>query len=187
MKTALNTQVASDTTAPINPSISIDSGASSTSSTSVTLRIYADDDAGVAGYFASESDSALSATGSGWVSVSSTTSYSADVSFVLSSGDGTKTVYVWFKDAAGNVSASTSDSITVSTELEGTWLYSCHQIIEDGRTKNIKTFFTYTEKTGKEVGDRSIIHFEQLKPAIDIRQRASPWDESVRLITGHFA
>ncbi len=58
------------------------------------------------------------------MAVTSTTSYSANVTFQLSSGDGTKTVYVWFKDAAGNVSGSASDQITLATSsasLVGTW------------------------------------------------------------------
>src|SRR3989338_480443 len=55
-----------------------------------------------------------SASDSGWISVTSATSYSASVSFTLSSAHGTKTVYVWFKDAAGNVSSSASDSIFLS-------------------------------------------------------------------------
>src|SRR5207253_6359104 len=33
----------------------------------------------------------------------------------LASGEGTKTVYVWYKDAAGNVSATASDSIILQT------------------------------------------------------------------------
>ncbi|MBI5206224.1 MAG: Ig-like domain-containing protein, partial [Candidatus Firestonebacteria bacterium] len=37
-----------------------------------------------------------------------------NVSFTLSSGSGSKTVYVWFKDAEGNVSDAASDSITIS-------------------------------------------------------------------------
>src|SRR5207244_3410890 len=37
--------------------------------------------------------------------------YSANVAFTLSSGDGTKTVCVQYKDAAGNISTSFTDSI----------------------------------------------------------------------------
>ncbi len=103
-----------DTTAPSNASVSINSGAVSTASTAVTLSISAMDNEGVVGYYASETSTTPSASASGWTSVTSATSYSANVSFTLSSGDGTKTVYVWFKDAAGNVSASASDSIILS-------------------------------------------------------------------------
>lgn len=117
----------SDTTIPSNTTASnfINSGASSTSSTSVTLSISATDSVGVTGYYASEASTTPSASATGWTSITSATSYSASVSFTLSSGDGTKTVYVWFKDAAGNVSASVSDSITLATtlasKLVGTW------------------------------------------------------------------
>src|SRR3989338_5025962 len=36
-------------------------------------------------------------------------------SYTLSSGDGTKTLYIWYKNAAGNVSSGASDSIIVDT------------------------------------------------------------------------
>src|SRR3989338_2411973 len=103
-----------DTTAPTSPSISINSGSSSTTSASVTLTLSSSDNTGVTGYYASESPITPSLTATGWTSVTSTTSYSANVSFSLSSGSGTKTVYVWFKDSAGNISASSSDSITLA-------------------------------------------------------------------------
>ena len=99
--------------APTNPSISINSGASSTASSSVTLSISATDDIGVTGYYLSQTSSTPSSSASGWTSVTSATSYSGSVSFTLSEGNGTNTVYVWFKDAAGNVSSSASDSITL--------------------------------------------------------------------------
>ncbi|MFO0793484.1 MAG: hypothetical protein U0586_05410 [Candidatus Brocadiaceae bacterium] len=37
------------------------------------------------------------------------------ISYTLSSGDGSKTVYVWYKDGDGNVSGTASDSIDVDT------------------------------------------------------------------------
>ena len=107
-----------DTTAPSNTTSAnfINSGALSTTSTSVTLTLSATDAVGVTGYYASETSTTPSASATGWTSVTSTTSYSsASVSFTLSIGDGTKTVYVWFKDAAGNVSVSASDSIILDT------------------------------------------------------------------------
>ena len=107
----------SDSTAPTSPSVLIDSGATSTTSTSVTLTLSATDNVGVTAYYASETSTTPSASASGWTSVTSITSYSATVSFTLSSdsvGDNTKTVYVWFKDSAGNMSVSASDSITLT-------------------------------------------------------------------------
>jgi len=49
--------------------------------------------------------------------VTSTIPYSADVPFILSSGDGSKTIYVWFKDNAGNVSAPATASITLASTI----------------------------------------------------------------------
>ena len=113
-----NTENTTDTTAPSSPSISIDSGAASTTSTSVTLALSATDDVGVTAYCAKEASTTPSTSDSCWTAVTSTTSYSANVAFTLSSGsigNNTKTVYVWFKDTAGNISASSSDSITLYT------------------------------------------------------------------------
>src|SRR3990167_5355960 len=96
-------------------SLSINSGAAYTKSTAATLNLSATDNVGVTGYYLSTSSTTPSVTATGWTSVTSTASYSASVSYTLSSGDGSKTVYVWYKDAAGNVSATASDSITLDT------------------------------------------------------------------------
>ncbi|MBM2832963.1 MAG: hypothetical protein HW406_124 [Candidatus Brocadiaceae bacterium] len=101
-----------DATAP-NCSVSINSGTLYTKSTSATLTLSATDNVGVTGYYPSTNATAPSASGAGWISVSSTTSYSTNIAYTLSSGDGSKTVYVWYKDASGNVSNTTSDSITL--------------------------------------------------------------------------
>jgi len=77
----------------------------------VTLAISATDNVGVTGYYASESSTTPEGSAS-WTSVTSTTSYSANVSFTLSSDDNEiKTVYIWFKDSAGNISSPASDTI----------------------------------------------------------------------------
>jgi YD repeat-containing protein len=106
-----------DTVAPANTTAAnfISSGAASTAATAVTLAIAGTDAVGVTGYYASESATAPLAGATGWVAVTSTTAYSASVPFTLSAGDATKTVYVWFKDAVGNVSAAVSDPIILDT------------------------------------------------------------------------
>jgi pimeloyl-ACP methyl ester carboxylesterase len=103
-------------TAPSNVSLIINCEATSTPSTRVTLSISATDNIGVTGYYAAENSTTPSATETGWISVTSATSYADQISFTLSSGDGTKTVYVWFKDAAGNVSEAATDSVILSSE-----------------------------------------------------------------------
>ena len=111
------TLIVTDTTAPNSPAISINSDNSSTSNTVVTLTLSASDDYGISAYYASETNTTPASTDSGWSSVTSSTAYSSTVNFTLSSastaGSHTRTVYVWFKDAAGNVSASASDGITL--------------------------------------------------------------------------
>lgn len=89
----------------------INSGAVYTTSVDVTLAISAADVEGVAGYYVSENPAVPSASGDGWTAIVPTTSYSGSVPFILSSANGSKDLYVWFKDAGGNVSASRSDSI----------------------------------------------------------------------------
>ncbi len=96
-------------------SIIINSGADYTDSTTATLALSATDNTGITGYYLSTSSSVPSASAPGWTTVASSTSYSANVPYTLSSGDGSKTVYVWYKDATGNVSATASDSITLDT------------------------------------------------------------------------
>jgi len=66
---------------------------------------------------------------SGWTSIPSATTYSAEVPFTLSSGDATKTVSVWFKDAAGNFSTSMSATIALHIDTPPIppwvkWVYS---------------------------------------------------------------
>src|SRR3989339_243501 len=105
---------ADDLTKP-SGSISINSGASYAKTTAVTLGLSASDSVGVTGYYLSTSSTTPSASASGWIAITSTTSYRANVSYSLSTGDGSKTIYVWYKDAAGNVSSTASDSITLDT------------------------------------------------------------------------
>ena len=101
-----------DATAPVG-SVSINSGSSTTSSQSVTLTLSATDAVGITAYYASESSSTPSLSDSGWVSLGSITSLNTQVSFNLSSGLGTKTVYVWYRDFAGNTSSVVNDGINL--------------------------------------------------------------------------
>jgi len=105
---------APDISAP-NCSVSINNGNNYTNSTTVTLNLSATDDVGVVGYYLSQSATIPAVSDSGWISVTSTTGYNASVTYTLSSGDGEKIVYVWYKDAAGNVSSIVSDSIMLDT------------------------------------------------------------------------
>src|SRR5207248_5689963 len=108
--TASATPQAPDTTAPAG-SLTINAGGAYTSSTSATLALAATDAVGVTGYYVSTSATPPAAPAAGWTTVPSVTSYPASPSYVLSAGDGTKTLYTWYKDAAGNVSTIAAASI----------------------------------------------------------------------------
>ncbi len=93
-----------DTTKPTVTAFSIPSAASSltVSITSFT----ATDNLAVTGYMVNESSTAPSAGAGGW-------SATAPASYSFAS-EGVKTLYAWAKDAAGNVSASRSASVTIT-------------------------------------------------------------------------
>ncbi|WP_419470356.1 LamG-like jellyroll fold domain-containing protein [Candidatus Kuenenia sp.] len=131
---------AADTTAP-KCSISINSGDAYTSTMGVILKLSATDNVGVTGYYLSTSSTTPAASATGWVSVTSTTSYTEDVSYTLSSGDGTKTVYVWYKDAAGNVSNTASDAILLDTATN--------------TTGNLQALYAFEEGSGTVASDSS--------------------------------
>jgi len=117
-------------TVPPQCSVVINSGASYTKSTSVTLTLSATDPnpgSGLSQMCVSNASSSCSS----WVA------YGSSMAWTLTTGDGAKTVYAWFKDSAGNVTATpsiTSDSIILDTAapsaptgLTGT-AASCSQI-----------------------------------------------------------
>ena len=100
---------APDTQPPEGVSVSINSDAEWATSTTVELTISAQDNTGVAQMNISNSDSFSDA---GW------TTYQSPYSWELIPGEGTKTVYIKFKDGAGNVSSgSTIDSINLDTSV----------------------------------------------------------------------
>ncbi len=91
-----------DTVAPTGASVSVNSGAAWTTSTTVTLTLAASDaTSGV-------SEMRFSNNNSTWTSW---TTYSTSSSFTLTASDGTRTVYAQFRDYAGNTTSSVSDTI----------------------------------------------------------------------------
>ena len=97
-----------DTTPPTG-SILINTGSDSTTSRSVTLTLSATDNSGVASM-------RISNDGSTW---SDECTFSTSQTWVLSDGDGLKTVYAMFKDTAGNWSAVVSDTINFGLDSDG--------------------------------------------------------------------
>ncbi|MFA4844797.1 MAG: FlgD immunoglobulin-like domain containing protein [Candidatus Margulisiibacteriota bacterium] len=92
-----------DQTPPTDGSISINGGAANTNSTSVTLTLSATDN------LTGVTHMRISNDNSSW----STYAYSTSYPWSIPSGDGTKTVYVQFRDGATNWSGSFSDNIVL--------------------------------------------------------------------------
>jgi len=112
---ASNSTASGDAVAPGNVTISINNGSSSTESVSVKLQLSSKDNTGITGYYASEESATPNVKASGWVAVTSTAEYiSTNESFTLSGSVGTKEVFVWFKDAAENMSSPVSSKIILS-------------------------------------------------------------------------
>jgi hypothetical protein len=88
--------------------ISINGGASSTTSRSVTLNLSASDPSPASGVAYMRFRNGGTTTWSSWVS------YATSKSWTLTSGSGTKTVYVQYRDRAGNISSTASDTIRFS-------------------------------------------------------------------------
>lgn len=110
------TPVLIDMTAPQNPNAVINHGAFMTNSPEVIVTISANDvDTGVSAYYISESPMAPGATVPGWVDVEPMNKFGATIPFILSPGDGQKTIYVWFKDVGNNVSVPASSGILLNT------------------------------------------------------------------------
>lgn len=94
-----------DTTPPSNPSITINDGAETTASAEVTLSLQVTDGSWV------EVSEDASLSDAPQVKYTGNNSTPMTMSFTLSAGEGEKTVYARFMDAAGNFSEVVSDTI----------------------------------------------------------------------------
>jgi parallel beta-helix repeat protein len=88
------------------PSISVFTIPSTSASLTVPVTFSATDNTAVTGYKISETSKAPSATDAGWLAAAPTKH--------TFSGEGTKTLYAWSKDAAGNISASAKGTVTIT-------------------------------------------------------------------------
>jgi hypothetical protein len=94
-----------DTIAPVVTGFTVPA---TSSSLSMPITLFtASDNVGVAGYLVNESSTKPLATAGGWTST-------APASYTFTTA-GSKTLYAWARDAAGNVSASRSASVTISS------------------------------------------------------------------------
>lgn len=92
-----------DTTPPTSTSVVVNSGAAATTTASVTLTL------GAVGASTMIVGNTSDFVGSSYVT------YTTSLAWTLTSGNGVKTVYAKFKDAAGNISGVVSDTITLDS------------------------------------------------------------------------
>jgi hypothetical protein len=126
-----DTQTTVDVTSPTPGDLTINGGALSATAINVTLSLSATDAAsGVA-------MASFSNDGTAW---SAWQSYATQASWSLLSGDGIKTVYARFRDVAGNVSSSISNTIVLDTATEAEYGVT----INDGALFTNQTAVTLT-------------------------------------------
>jgi hypothetical protein len=99
-----------DATAP-SGTVSINGGAANTSSTTVSVAVPATDTGG-------SGMSLVRLSNASDMSNATTLVYTTPISWTIPAGDGNKTVYVEWRDAAGNWSATANDSINLNTTSE---------------------------------------------------------------------
>ena len=121
-----------DTLAPSITAFTINSGAAVTTSRNVTLQITAPEAASMKIWGI---DGVASEAAASWETFASTKSVT------LTSGDGTKTVYIKVRDSVYNESASSSDTITLSTAIPTITITGPDvSVISEQSGKNIATF-----------------------------------------------
>ncbi|MDD5738989.1 MAG: fibronectin type III domain-containing protein [Candidatus Pacebacteria bacterium] len=160
-----------DTKNPSSPTLSINDGDIDASSTSVFLTMSVSDDTILAdslGYMMISNESDFSAgpenANSGqWITYSSSTIWS------LTSGDGTKTVYILYKDTYGNVSATTTDTIILDTtppnapanviirdisnvEAGEYWLFVAWDVVDNPSRGDFKQYNLWRSIDGSDYG-----------------------------------
>ncbi len=141
--TADTTNATVDNTAPVGGAVSINGGADYTTTAAVTLTLSA-----------TGADQMIISEDSGFVDASYE-SYAAGKSFTLSSGDGAKTVYVKYRDAAGNETVAVSDTIILDTQVPTATLSSTAS--DPTNASPIPVVITFSEAvTGFDVSDITI-------------------------------
>jgi len=99
-------------TKPISVLLRLDGGGDYAIKRNISVAIEASDDSWITGYYLSENPSKPALDSLGWVTASA--SYlNIYIRFDLTAGDGLKTVYLWVRDRAGNISDDFSQSINL--------------------------------------------------------------------------
>jgi len=142
---------ASDNTPPVG-TLTINGGATAATNPVVTLAVPATDTNGSGVSLVRVSNS--SATTGGVLSSGTTFSYTSSVSWTLSAGDGSKTVYAQWRDSAGNWSTPVNASITIDqTAPTGTVVIND----DDAETATAAVTLTLTTDDGAGSGTTQVL------------------------------
>ena len=167
---------------PPSGSITINEGDNFTKSNNVILILSATDSNKVDAYYVSETNAIPSQTN--WIPVARMTSYSKDnIAFTLSAGNGVKTVYVWYKDVAGNVTSALSSQITLFT---GTFTvtYTDKVTNEDGGSITLSIKPDSQPPADITIGLSSTNKDEGRVPPTRLTFTESYWDAQTVTVTG---
>jgi len=139
-----------DTTAPTG-TVALNGGASATNSRTLTVGLTATDATGVVAYRLAEGTDCSAAS---WVAVTSTLSLATTAPLTVSSGDGTKSICAQYKDAAGNISTTSTSTIALDTTSPGVTLTSAAPATINGAFTVTATFSESV--TGFDASDLTI-------------------------------
>lgn len=93
----------------------INKGQATTDSPDVSLALSAASSDAVTAYYVSENAAQPQPTAAGWTATTPSAFYASVIPYTLSSGDGAKTISVWFKDASERISPSATGTIILDT------------------------------------------------------------------------
>lgn len=124
-----------ESTPPLNSSLIINGGATTTNSRIVTLALAASDNVAITEYYLSENSSTPELNSSSWIELPTPTSIlSINTSFTLSANPGSKTVYSWYRDASGNISSANFSHIYLDTSTSGVDIGDSWMFFGDSQT-----------------------------------------------------
>ena len=163
---------AADSTDPVGGTVAIAAGAAFTATTPVVVSVPATDPgSGVSLVRLSNA----SGTTSGVLTTGTSFAYNAAIAWTLPGGDGVKTVYVQWRDAAGNWSAVSNDTILLDT-TRPTGTVSINGGAATTTSSNVTLNLTADDGTGSGVASVLISNTNDFSAATPIPAAASvPW------------
>jgi hypothetical protein len=161
-----------DSTAPVGGTVAIAGGATFTATTPLVVSVPATDPgSGVSLVRLSNS----SATSGGVLTSGTTFAYNAAIAWTLPAGDGVKTVYVQWRDTAGNWSAVLFDTIVLDT-TKPTGTVSINGGASTTTSSNVTLDLTADDGTGSGVASVLISNTSDFSAATPTPAAASvPW------------